>query len=133
MIGKFFTMDKLTIDARDKSPEIILDPEEGFIRISGISDEEDALATYFPVLQWLDSYVAHPKTRTRVELEFKYYNTASAKSLYEVLKRISKLKQENQKVDVYWFYEQGDENMLNEIENFSDIAHLPINAVERKD
>lgn len=125
-------MEKLIIEANAKSPEIILDPGEGFIRISGISDEEDALATYFPVIQWLDNYVAHPNDHTRVELDFKYYNTASAKSLYEVLKRISKLKQENRTLEVYWFYEQGDENMLSEIENFSDIAHLPINAVEKK-
>ena len=124
-------MDKLIIEATPKSPLFHLDPEEGFIEIRGISDEEDALGLYFPVLQWLDTYISHPKTHTNVSLEFKYYNTASAKSLYEVLKRIARLREGDTSVEVKWYYEQGDENMLGEIENFSDITHLPIQAIEK--
>jgi len=124
-------MDKLIIEATAKSPYFHLDPEQGLVEIKGISDEEDALATYFPVLQWLDTYTKHPQAHTKVELEFKYYNTASAKSLYEVLKRIATLKAKENTVEVNWYYEQDDEHMLNEIENFSDITHLPIRAVEK--
>lgn len=125
-------MEQLKIEAGDKSPEILLDASQGIVKISGISDEQDALATYFPVLQWLDSYVAHPQQHTRVALDFKYYNTASAKSLFEVLKRVSKLQHGGRSVEVNWYYEQGDENMQDEIDNFSDIAHIPIKAIEKQ-
>lgn len=124
-------MDKLIIEASDKTPHILLDPDQGLIQIKGISDEEDALGLYFPVLQWLDTYQSHSQSHTRVELEFKYYNTASAKSLYEVLKRVAQIKEHGKNVDITWYYEQDDEHMLSEIENFSDITHLPIQAVEK--
>lgn len=124
-------MDILTIDATDKSPFISLDPEAGRIEFRGVSDEEDALALYFPVLQWLDSYQKHPQPHTRVILDFKYYNTASAKSLYEVLKRIAEIRQSGNTVEANWYYEPDDEYMLSEIENFSDITQLPIRAVEK--
>jgi hypothetical protein len=124
-------MDKLIIDATDKTPYILLDPTEGLIQVKGISDEEDALGFYFPVLQWLDTYQSHAPSHTKVELEFKYYNTASSKSLYEVLKRVAQLKKHGKDVDVTWYLDQEDEHMLSEIENFSDITHLPIQAVEK--
>lgn len=124
-------MDKLIIDATEKTPYVLLDPAEGLIQINGISDEEDALGFYFPVLQWLETYQNKPQHYTKVELQFKYYNTASAKSLYEVLKRVAQLQKKGENVEVIWFYEQDDENMLNEIENFSDITNLPIEAVEK--
>lgn len=124
-------METLKIEATDRSPQILLDAEQGYIMLKGISDQEDAVATYFPVIQWLDSYKNNPQPHTKVELDFQYYNTASAKSLFEVLKRISKLQGEENTVEVKWYHEEGDENMLDEIENFSDISHLPIKAVER--
>ncbi|MFP4089534.1 MAG: DUF1987 domain-containing protein [Cyclobacteriaceae bacterium] len=125
-------MESLEISATPKTPEVILDNEKGFISFSGISDEEDALHFYFPILQWLDTYKSHPKPHTEVKLDFRYYNTASAKSLYEVLKRLGEIQKNGQQVEVKWYYPAGDEGWLSEIENFSDLAHLPIQAIEKK-
>jgi len=124
-------METLNIEAQDKSPAFFLDPHAGQIKITGISDDEDAMGTYFPVLQWLDAYVKAPAEKTTVELDLKYYNTASAKSLFEVLKRISRIQETGQTVEVKWYHEAGDDNMVEEIENFADIANLSIQAVEK--
>jgi hypothetical protein len=124
-------MEPLSIEASAKSPQVMLDGEKGRIEIKGISDEEDALGFYFPVLQWIDNYVAHPQEKTHVELDFKYYNTASAKSIFEVLKRLSQLSKAGKEVTTLWFYPEGDDNFLSEIENFSDIAQLPIKPIEK--
>lgn len=124
-------MEPLQIEGSNKTPSIILDAQKGIIEIKGISDEEDALGFFFPIIQWLDVYVKHPAPHTDMTLEFKYYNTASAKALYEVLKRISEIHKSGNTVSVKWYYPEGDDHLLSEIETFSDIAHLPIEAIEK--
>ncbi|MDF9797192.1 hypothetical protein OKW21_002455 [Catalinimonas alkaloidigena] len=124
-------MESLQLEATDKSPEVKLNSEDGKILIHGISDLEDALAFYFPIIQWIDTYINHPATHTEVVFEFKYYNTASAKSIYEILKRLAEIHKSGNSIKLRWFYAQGDEHLLSEIENFSDISHLPIQAIEK--
>lgn len=124
-------MDNLEIKASEKSPYVLLDSNNGLIKISGVSDLDDALGFYFPVIQWLDNYVNKSRSNTKVEIEFKYYNTASAKSLFEVLRRIAKLNTSEHKVDVKWYYQSDDEFMVEDIDHFSDIARLPIQKVKK--
>lgn len=124
-------MEPLQLEATDKSPEVRLDSKEGKILIHGISDQEDALGFYFPIIQWMDAYIKNPASHTEAVLEFKYYNTASAKAIYEVLKRLSEVHKSGNTLETKWFYPKGDDHLLSEIENFSDIAHLPIHAIEK--
>lgn len=124
-------MEPLYIEGSTKSPQVSLDAQKGIITIKGVADEQDALGFFFPIIQWLDAYTKHPAAHTEIELEFKYYNTASAKALYEVLKRISDIHKSGNTVNVKWYYPKGDDHLLSEIETFSDIAHLPIQAIEK--
>jgi hypothetical protein len=126
-------MDTLQLEATPKTPEVKMDADEGYILLRGISDEDDALAFYFPLIQWLDAYKSQPQQHTEVDLDFRYYNTASAKSLYEILKRLGEIRKSGREVTVKWHYPHGDEAWLGEIENFSDITHLPIKAIEKQD
>lgn len=124
-------MEPLYIESSHKTPEVSLDAQKGWIAIKGVADEEDALGFFFPIIQWLDVYIKHPAKHTEMVLEFKYYNTASAKSLYEVLKRVSEIQKSGCTLTVNWYYHKGDEHLLSEIETFSDITNLPIQAIEK--
>ena len=124
-------MDSLYIESTDKSPEVKLDSDDGKILVHGISDVEDALGFYFPIIQWMDTYIKNPASHTEAVFEFKYYNTASAKSIYEILKRLAEIHKSDNSINLRWFYAQGDDHLLSEIENFSDISHLPIQAIEK--
>jgi hypothetical protein len=124
-------MDPLYIEESNKTPKVSLDAQKGFIEIKGVADEEDALGFFFPVIQWLDAYIKRPAEHTDMELEFKYYNTASAKALYEILKRVAEIHKSGNTVIVKWYYPEGDEHLLSEIETFSDITHMPIQAIEK--
>ncbi len=124
-------MEPLHLEETDKTPQVLLDAQKGIIECKGVADIDDALGFFFPVIQWLDVYVKSPANHTEVSFEFKYYNTASAKALYEILKRISEIPQSGHTVQVNWYYPEGDEHILSEIETFSDIAHLPIQAIEK--
>ena len=122
-------IDSLTIEATDTTPTVQLDGQQGQITIEGISDEEDALGFYFPVIQWLDAYQAHPADSTTLTIKLRYFNTASAKALYEIIKRLARIQKGGHSVTINWYYDEETSVLKDDIEHFSDIADVPINII----
>ena len=119
-------MEPLQISSTNTTPEVTLNASEGTLTIAGISDEEDALGFYFPVIQWLDAYQHHAATETTLNIKLKYFNTASAKALYEIVKRIEEVRKEGNMATVNWYYDQDDPVLKDDIEHFCDIVSIPI-------
>ena len=119
-------MEPLRIDATNTTPEVLLNATEGIIAISGVSDEEDALGFYFPVIQWLDAYQQKPASETTLTIQLKYFNTASAKALYEIVKRVAHVRNREHTATVHWYYDQDDPVLKDDIEHFCDIVTIPI-------
>ena len=119
-------MEPLQIAPTDTTPEVTLNASEGAITITGISDEEDALGFYFPVIQWLDAYQHKPASETTLTIQLKYFNTASAKALYEIVKRIADIRKGGNTATVHWYYDQADPILKDDIEHFCDIVTIPI-------
>ena len=122
-------MKPLHIAPTETTPEVNLNAEEGTATIAGVSDEEDALGFYFPVIQWLDGYQHHAAPETTLSIRLKYFNTASAKALYEIVKRVASVREEGQRATVRWYYDQSDPVLKEDIEHFSDIVSIPIEMV----
>lgn len=119
-------MEPLHIAATPSTPEMNLDASTGTIMIKGVSDEEDALGFYFPAIQWLDNYQHHSAKETTLSIQLKYFNTASAKALYEIIKRVAEVRKGGHKATVYWYYDQQDPILKDDIEHFCDIVNIPI-------
>ena len=106
-----------------------MNAEKGLIAITGVSDEEDALGFYFPIIQWLDAYQHHAASETTLDIQLKYFNTASAKALYEVVKRVANVRKDGNQATVRWYYSQEDPVLKEDIEHFCDIVTIPIQMV----
>ena len=119
-------MEPLQIPPTDTTPEVALNIPEGSITIQGISDEQDALGFYFPVIQWLDAYQRQPAAETILDIKLKYFNTASAKALYEIVKRVAHVKDQGHTATVNWYYDEDDPVLKDDIEHFCDIVSIPI-------
>lgn len=119
-------MEPLHLSATDTTPAVHLDALAGTIVIEGVSDEQDALGFYFPVIQWLDAYQRHPAAQSTLTIRLKYFNTASAKALFEVVKRMAHLRQSGHAASVEWYYDQNDPVLKDDIEHFCDIVTIPI-------
>lgn len=122
-------MESLKLESTGTTPEVHLNAENGVFEIAGISDEQDALGFYYPVIQWLDTYLNHPLEETTLNLRLKYFNTASSKALFELFKRLNELKKKGKKVTANWYYPAGDDSIKEDIEYFTDLTSLPINVV----
>ncbi len=119
-------MEPLHIKATNTTPDVLLDASAGTISLKGVSDEQDALGFYFPVIQWLDAYQRAPAEHTTLSIRLKYFNTASAKALFEVVKRVAHLREAGHEATVAWYYDHNDPVLKDDIEHFCDIVSIPI-------
>ena len=118
-------MQPFIITPTQTTPYVYLDSQQGTIYIKGNSFDEDAFAFYQPVLQWMERYKHQPQKETILTVELKYFNTSSAKCLYELLDRLADLPSAEASVIITWYYSKHDLEMKQEIQGFSQLVGLP--------
>lgn len=118
-------MDALRIQATDDSPEVIFDPAEGRLEISGKSLPEDVVDFYQPVLDWLKEYCKNPAEHTELQLKLQYFNTASAKLLLDLLMILEQLVEQGKDVLVKWFSLSEDEDMQEAGLEYEEMVEVP--------
>ena len=119
----------LKIDATLKTPAIILDPN-GVIKIQGRSIPEDASLFYEKVVSWIEGYIKLGRESTRIDLQFEYLNSGTSKYVLQVLRSLKELSIDGHRLIVNWFYEGGDDDILERGEYYSSILDLEINLIE---
>jgi hypothetical protein len=119
-------------DQTKNSPEIILDPG-GIIRIKGRSILENATDFYQPVLDWITEYVREPAQLTCIDINLEYFNSATAKVLITLIQSVSSVTFRNAKFKVNWYYEDGDEDILERGEYIESVLETDFNYIKIRD
>ncbi len=121
-------MENLHITETFRTPEVDFDVETGNFLISGRSIPENPKEFYKSIFDYLAEYFRHPAHKTILTIRFDYFNSASARVLYELLKRF----------DV--FYSHGNHFLLRwvmEEESFLDlfesVYHFPIEMIKSEE
>ena len=124
-------MQKLYIEPTGLTPEIKFSPDENIFVISGISSPEDVRALYYPVIDWIRTFVDdimggtvkvyHKDSPLKMHVDLSYFNSSSAKFLFDIFSELKRLKSSEVPVVVEWFHEAEDTDMR---EAGSDIAEL---------
>ena len=117
----------------DLTPEIILIPEEHKFSISGKSAPEDVRGLYYPVLEWMEEFAAgvrksSPYTDTNhlvFRLDLEYFNSSSAKFLFDILVHLRELNNSSVPVDVEWYYDEEDTDLREAGEDLALLCELP--------
>jgi hypothetical protein len=118
-------MNVLKIEARPKTPYVHFDGESGRMVFRGMSCAENSPEFYRSILSWVENYALRPSPQTVIEMQFKYFNTSSAKCLLDVLNRFLRVREMGSLLVVNWFYEDDDEQMLEAGEHLSEIIGYP--------
>lgn len=116
-------------DQTKNSPEIILDPG-GIIRIRGRSILENAAEFYEPVLDWVEEYVKTPASLTCVDINLEYFNSATAKVLITLIQKSSAVSFRNARLKVNWYYEDGDEDILERGEYIESVLEVDFSFIK---
>ena len=124
-------MEELRISPTKNTPEIILNPE-GIIRIKGRSIHENVTDFFEPVEDWISTYITVPADITSVDLNLEYFNSASAKVFIHILQKITFVTLKHKKFIFNWYYEDGDDDILERGEYFSSILDVKFNFIKLK-
>jgi len=128
-------MKKLNIAATEKSPKIIFDPEEGLYEMEGNSRPENVRDFYYPIIDTLrdffDDFVKQEKKDKSFRFNFKldYFNSSSAKFISDILVVVKTYSEKGVNIKIYWYFEDGDEDMKEVGEDFSDMISHPFNYI----
>ncbi len=122
-------MQELRISPGKNSPEIILSPD-GMVKISGRSIHENVAEFFAPVDKWITSYIETPAEMTCVDINLEYFNSASAKVFISLLEKLKHVTLKNGKFVFNWYYEDGDEDILERGEYFSVVLDVPFNFIK---
>jgi hypothetical protein len=125
-------MSRLLIQATSKTPLISFNDQNGDFDIKGMSCSEYAFDFYKPVFEWVEEYIKSPADKTTLNIQLKYFNTSSAKCILQLLERVAMLLKKEQAVEVNWFYEKDDEQMITDGENYSVLLGFPFKLHEIK-
>ena len=118
-------MDDLVIKGDKQKPDLVFSATTGELKVSGQSLPENATLLYHPVLEWIAEYSKAPAKKTVFSLKMKYYNTASSKMFFSIIKSLNILFRGGADVEIEWYYQDDDEDMLDAGEYFRDLVDIP--------
>ncbi len=129
----------IDIQATAKSPKVIFDPETRLFEMQGNSRPENVRDFYYPIINKFKTYFEAASEAERQD-EFKdkpirfnfrldYFNSSSAKFISDILLLINEYHGKGFHLKVYWYFEDGDEDMKEVGEDFSEMVNFPFNYV----
>jgi len=119
-------MENLRISKTKYSLEVNLDAERGMMEMSGSSYPENAVDFFQPIFDWLKEYVSEAKINLVMNTRFDYLNTSSIKCVFDILEILENYSKNGGDVQVNWYYEEDDEDILEMGKEFAEDIELPI-------
>lgn len=121
----------IIIDQTKKNPGIRLEP--GRILIRGRSISENPGEFYRPVHEWIINYTSESAEMTNIQLGFEFINTTSIKWVYAILKELNRIPDLSERAIISWYYEAGDDDMLDLGFILRSLVACPFQIVEVED
>ncbi|UKN02495.1 DUF1987 domain-containing protein [Paracrocinitomix mangrovi] len=103
-------MNEFKLNATDNTPHIEGSKIDGIISIRGICKPEDSVTFFRPFLNWLSIFKMVELKHIRLYVDLKYVNTSSGMILFKTLSGL-KSHFSDRLFEVYWEYDQDDEDM----------------------
>lgn len=121
-------LDIVHILPTDKSPEFLFN-SDGFIKINGRGLILNETKIPEKIMNWTDSYLKNPAKTTLVIIAFEYLNSFSTIILVSLLRKLSKVTEQGKKLDIHWYYEADDIDILERGEYVLSAIKNPIEFI----
>ena len=118
-------MESLIIEESKTTPRIEFDQSKGIFKIKGKSLPEDVMHFYRPVIDWFQTYLESPNPTTILEIELEYFNTASSKIIFEIIKLLKVPATNGIDVKVNWRHNEDDEDNLEVGQDYASLVNVP--------
>lgn len=118
-------------ETRD-TPEVLLDKKNNQFKISGNSLPEDSAKFFYPILDWIQEYIKDPNKSTHLICKFEYFNSSSAKMIYQIFIELEKIKDTENEVKISWHYESEDKLIEEKGLEYQSILDIPFEMIPEK-
>ena len=126
-------MENLYLKGNLKFPTLDFNAQTGVLEIKGRSLPEHAVEFYKPVVDWLEQYKKTPSTKTTINVSLEYFNTSSSKMILDIFKKFQELHKVGTTMELNWYYEEDDPDMLDQGQTFKSILKIPMNIISVKE
>jgi hypothetical protein len=127
-------MERIFIEPTRITPLVNFDPDEGLLEVRGRSSPENSIQFYQGIIDNLDELLEEEDADSfTANFAFEYFNTSSSKCLFDVFKRLSKLDENGTELTINWYFEEGDDDMMEAGEDYCDLLDLDFNFIEIED
>lgn len=109
-------------------PNIHFSAKTGICEVQGESYLEDTFTFYQPLVDWIKEFASSQQPIT-LNVGLTYFNTASSRSILDLLEALKAYEETGGQVKVNWTVKDWDEDMQQEVEDFAMDADLPINII----
>lgn len=135
-------MHKLYLSPGINTPEIHFSPEENIFFIRGRSAPEDVRAIYYPVINELKTFlnsitngdfsIYTSENPLKFQVDLTYFNSSSAKFIYDILFELKKLPLVGIPVVIEWFYDVEDTDMQEAGNDIALLAGMEFTYIPKK-
>jgi hypothetical protein len=131
-------MNDLIIPGTDFTPTINFLIDQGTLEISGVSRPEDVAGFYETPLQWLVDFeeallrseYKYGLNDLRLSFKLSYFNSSSSKYMIMILRQIKSLVEKDIPVSIEWYFEEGDDKMMEDGEDLAEAVDLEFSYIE---
>jgi hypothetical protein len=121
-------VEDLKIAGTKRTPEVSFS-HDGHFRLAGRSIPEDPNKFYDALYIWVYEYCQSPSENTHIDIELEYFNSGSSRSVLHILRELVELKSKGFNVTINWYYEDGDDDILERGNYYSTILNIPFNFI----
>jgi hypothetical protein len=99
------------------------------MRLAGRSIPEDPTKFYDALYIWVYEYCQSPPENTHIDIELEYFNSGSSRSVLHIMREFADLRTQGKNVSVNWYYEDGDDDVLERGNYYATILNLPFKFI----
>ncbi len=121
-------MEPIHIESTNRTPFVNLSPT-GKFKIRGRSIHENPSKFFDPIMEWMMQYTENPGDPTVFDIELEYFNSGSQRYILDILWLLIE-KLNNKKLIVNWYYEDGDDDLLERGQYYESVLNMKFNFIE---
>jgi hypothetical protein len=122
-------MEALIIEKTNYTLGVHFNPDNGEFMLEGRSLPENTIDFFNPVFSYIKRYIHDIKGKVVFNCKIVYFNSGSSKRLNELFQIFEDYSKQGGDVTINWYYEDDDEDQLEEGEEFAEDFELEFNII----
>ena len=122
-------MENLKLEKSPRTP-LVEFSTDGELKVEGRSTPENAVEFYEVLIAWIKDFKKKKPKKLEFHVSLEFFNTSSGKLLINIFKMVEKFKTDEFEPNIFWYYDENDEDMFQAGQDFQSIMKIPFHVVQ---